>query len=521
MADDLPILCPPVPWTSKDNGGFLITNLDLIRSDDCANQLNVIKEWPQTEIYPMLDALNNISNIPWGINNRVLDIIIEAYIKMFDEDMRKWGVSRNDPNGPPSRLLQLFAKMKRSRGEIFYKLLVGNHFRNKVFWFAHSVDYRGRLYPTPPILSYTASDINRSLLLFDEKKPLGSDGLEWLKLYCVNLKGKNKRESLSERIKYANESIDDILDSADKPLTGQMWWIDSDEPWQTLTCCIEIANAIRSPDPSQYLSGFPVQIDGTCNSLQHYAALNRDKELAISVNLTSTEKPQDAYSMFAEMLEKYRVEDAQNNSSIAKALEGYVTRSNVKKMITALVYGSGKERAKSTIEKTLRAIPDFPRDLSDEASRFLAEKAYLVFYEKFQSAKTIQKWLNRCAKYISTDHNSQIEWVTPLGWPVIQPRTLNELDIKQPGSGMNQFLSTEQGAIAPNFIHSLEASHMVLTSLNCEKAGITFISEHDSYGTHACNLPCLNDINREQFLLLYSQPILENLALFFRNKYPK
>ena len=39
---------------------------------------------------------------------------------------------------------------------------------------------------------------------------------------------------------------------------GKKWWMNADEPWQALACCMEIANAVRSPDPAQYISHFPV-----------------------------------------------------------------------------------------------------------------------------------------------------------------------------------------------------------------------------------------------------------------------
>lgn len=34
--------------------------------------------------------------------------------------------------------------------------------------------------------------------------------------------------------------------------------MDTDEPWQALACCMEIAKASRSPDPAAYISHFPV-----------------------------------------------------------------------------------------------------------------------------------------------------------------------------------------------------------------------------------------------------------------------
>lgn len=39
---------------------------------------------------------------------------------------------------------------------------------------------------------------------------------------------------------------------------GKKWWMNADEPWQALACCMEIANAVRSPDPVEFISHFPV-----------------------------------------------------------------------------------------------------------------------------------------------------------------------------------------------------------------------------------------------------------------------
>ena len=72
--------------------------------------------------------------------------------------------------------------------------------------------------------------------------------------------------------------------------------MESDEPWQTLAACIELQDALMSPDPSKYVSHLPIHQDGSCNGLQHYAALGRDLQGAQSVNLTPLSSPQDVYS---------------------------------------------------------------------------------------------------------------------------------------------------------------------------------------------------------------------------------
>merc|ERR1719499_330607 len=71
----------------------------------------------------------------------------------------------------------------------------------------------------------------------------------------------------------------------------------------------------------------------------------------------------------------------------------------------------------------------------------------------------------------------------------------------------------------PNFIHSLDSSHMMLTSLHLWSQGVTFASVHDCFWTHACDVEALNRACREQFVALHSSPILENLSQHFLDNF--
>lgn len=93
------------------------------------------------------------------------------------------------------------------------------------------MDFRGRTYPIPPHLNHLGSDLCRSLLLFKEGKPLGKRGLYWIKIHLANLSGRDKI-SFNDRIKFVDENMDNIIDSADYPLTGKRWWLNADSPWQ-------------------------------------------------------------------------------------------------------------------------------------------------------------------------------------------------------------------------------------------------------------------------------------------------
>jgi DNA-directed RNA polymerase, mitochondrial len=70
----------------------------------------------------------------------------------------------------------------------------------------------------PPHFNHLGSDVARSMILFAEGKPLGVDGLRRLKIHLVNLTDLKKKASIDERAQYADDILDDILDSADQPL---------------------------------------------------------------------------------------------------------------------------------------------------------------------------------------------------------------------------------------------------------------------------------------------------------------
>lgn len=84
-------------------------------------------------------------------------------------------------------------------------------------YFPHNIDFRGRVYPIPPNLSHIGDDLARGLLQFGEAKPLGVEGLKWLRVHLANLYGFDKY-SIEQRALFADTHREDIFDSADQPL---------------------------------------------------------------------------------------------------------------------------------------------------------------------------------------------------------------------------------------------------------------------------------------------------------------
>ncbi|KAM6963404.1 LOW QUALITY PROTEIN: DNA-directed RNA polymerase, mitochondrial [Aplochiton taeniatus] len=546
----IPMLCPPLPWTSAKFGAYLLTPTKIMRTVDGAVQHDLLLDRCQEQdLHAVLDSLNQLGNCAWRINKPLLDIIISIF---NDRGSEKLDVPPPVSEAPPAPHFNphdpaltsaekahvkrevIKAKKKASemhslRMDALYKLSIANHVRDQVFWFPHNMDFRGRTYPCPPYFNHLGSDVTRAVLVFAEGKPLGPGGLDWLKIHLVNLTGLKKRSSLAGRLEYSNSIMEDILDSADRPLTGKKWWMNADEPWQALACCMEIANAVRSPDPARFISHFPVHQDGSCNGLQHYAALGRDVIGATSVNLMPCEVPQDVYSGVAQQVEEFRARDAEKGLKIAQVLEGFISRKVVKQTVMTVVYGVTRYGGRLQIEKRLKEIDHFPKEYVWDASHYLVSQVFSGLKEMFTGTREIQDWLTESARLIAKS-GSTVEWVTPLGLPIVQPyhRTRNHL-LKSSIQHVNLQIShdakerpdtvKQKNAFPPNFIHSLDSTHMMLTALYCYSAGLTFVSVHDCFWTHALTVDTMNKVCREQFVALHSQPILQELSNFLLQKY--
>lgn len=211
---------------------------------------------------------------------------------------------------------------------------------------------------------------------------------------------------------------------------------------------------------------------------------------------------------------------------LAKALKDKITRKTIKQTVMTTVYNVTFYGAKLQIQRQLEDQTDLPRDQIIAASGYIADKTFSSIKKLFKSARLIQDWLSESAYLISRVHNTPISWCTPLGLHITQPyfRRIAQSNKKSNKSPKQMEFSTpnyvkQRNAFPPNFIHSLDSCHMMLTALNCERAGVTFVSVHDCFWTHASTTHLMNQICREQFVSLHSLPLLENLSDYFIKNY--
>jgi len=563
MARNLPMLVEPKPWTRFDRGGFLKKRTKVMRIRGSRGQTEALRDAPLERVF---EGLNALGKLKWCVNTDVLDVCQAAW-----DQKLAIGELPSQTNHPiaefPSEEEKLEdekaywqavyrikkAKAKNSdlhslRCDAQIKLGIAQNFRNDNFYFPYNMDFRGRAYPIPPNLNHLGNDMSRGLLAFADKKPLGPRGLFWLKVQVANLCGYDKA-SFEDRALWTEARMDHIRDSASNPLDGDRWWLDAENPWQALATCMELVRALDSPVPEEFMSGMPVHMDGSCNGLQHYAALGRDFEGGKQVNLVDGEKPRDVYSgVCAIVVDKIAKEAARTpgpddtelqlrENANAKLIEGMIDRKVVKQTVMTSVYGvtfiGARKQIQNRLEEKLAASGKLSEEeiekLAYSAASYVASITMDALTELFTGARNIMTWLASCARVVAAK-GQPVNWVTPLGLPVSQPyrhgglvtvRTvLQTVQVVHESDDLNVHVMKQKSAFPPNFVHSLDSTHMLLTSIKMQSRGLSFTAVHDSYWTHPCSVDEMNHELRDCFRDLYSSPILEDLLESFELRYP-
>ena len=164
-----------------------------------------------------------------------------------------------------------------------------------------------------------------------------------------------------------------------------------------------------------------------------------------------------------------------------------------------------------------------------QASGYLARITMDVMGDLFTGAKETMNWLTTCARLIS-QHGYPVAWVSPIGLPAIQPYRLKKpatlltlmqtVTLVEESDDLPIHKARQVTAFPPNFVHSLDSSHMLFTALEMDARGLAFSAVHDSFWTHACDIDEMNDVLRTTFVNLYEQPLLENQKKSWEMRYP-
>ena len=588
IARHMPMVCKPRPWSGYNEGGYLEAKNDVLRVKhfDVSQKLYAKAAAERGDLDQVFKGLDVLAQTGWRINQEVFKVMLEAWNTGEEianlAPMNKVFAEQDEPaeDASPREKYHYFKHLqmiKNEKGGLHsqrcfqnFQMEVAKAFSKETFYLPHNVDFRGRAYPIPPYLNQMGADNSRGLLMFADGRPLGEKGFEWLKIHLANVCGYDKA-SLRDRAQYVDTHIVDIRDSAENPLSGKRWWLRAEDPWQCLATCFELIKAIDSGDPHSFVSYLPIHQDGTCNGLQHYAALGGDMAGARQVNLEPGAKPADVYTGVAELVKAEIKRDTEQGNRLAKELDGKITRKIVKQTVMTNVYGVTFVGARAQVKKQLEALwPELhEKKLLGPSSTYIAKKIFKGLGSLFEGAHAIQSWFGDCAVRITSsispsqlrgmsknknkkiekvdrrisrelsfaerktvdqdDFRSSVVWTTPLKLPVVQPYRVakaNKIKTHMASITLKESSYTDSvdrrkqlQAFPPNFIHSLDATHMMLSALKATEHGLTFTAVHDSFWTHAADIDDLNLLLRDAFIRMHSEDIVGRLAEEFKLRY--
>ena len=537
----LPMVVPPVTW-EDGKGGYLFQPLNLVKP-------NLSGDWKasrsEVDMPRVVKAVNNLQATEWRINRRVLPVVKQLWAvgggwaslptseplpvpppefdwgSASDTEKKEWKIQA-------TRIHDENARLGSKRKSIIHKLWIAAKLSTRdVIYFPWQLDWRGRAYPVPSHLHPQSDDVGRSLLEFASDCELGERGQHWLRIHLANCY-RHEKDSFSGHAEWVRSNWSHIEQSANNPFDYR-WWSLAKKPWLSLAACFELAEA----GPT-YGSHLPVQVDGSCNGLQHFSAMGRDAFGGKLVNLLPGDEPESVYEVIADEVNKLIERDVRKKgwwrtptdklegvtyTEVAQRWLGNVTPDTVKRPAMTIVYG-------------LTFAGMMKQYLADGACDGLSgsvidNTAYLrdVTWEALDGALTgaasIMDWLRSVAA-IASEHGNALRWETPIGFPVIQEylkqkethiyTALQKLTLREPNREKGINVTRQIRGLPPNFVHSMDASHMMTTILNCAERGITdFSMIHDSFGVHAAKVDDLNAALREEFVNMYSGNILVDM----------
>ena len=547
----LPTVIRPRDWEGLTGGGYYGSDTTMVKQP-----INGSYEHHQ----PLLEAgcmdttqkaLNVLQRTPYAINDRVLKVMEHAWERAWEigglppnEDMAlpeypEGAQSRRD-YGKANDIHKAWAKQTRNvydanhvrmskRISIEATLRAAKEYRSEpAFYFPHQCDFRGRFYPMPYELNPQGSEHSRALLQFAEGKPVNDhDAVNWHMVHGANTYGMDKG-SMKDRIDWVKEHGELILKVGRKPLAQDSleFWTKADKPFMFLAWAIDFWD-VYNDKPSH----IAVAMDGSCNGLQHFSAMLRDPIAASAVNLQPSDLPQDIYQEVADRvnakLQKAKRKGGQAGFWATDFLSMGVDRKVCKRSVMVMPYGGTLHATRNYVEQECRArLGEKCNDPTmQKAMSWLAGLVHDSTHETVQSAKLAMDWLQYVAR-IATEKGKHLHWTTPSGFVAAQ-RYVKSTKVKTRFLGINNVKmdfdlraftdkiapSESANAIAPNYVHSLDASALAETVVRSGLSSVHMV--HDDYGTHAADAQHLATVLREVFVDMYAET---NLLMDFKRQ---
>lgn len=539
----LPMVTLPRRWENVEEGGYYTFKLPMIKT----HNRKYLKGMMSHDMPLEYECINSLQETSWSVNDRVLDVMMKVW-----EDRGSWnGIPNRDPldippcPAPPGmqkqdmspEMQKEFMSWKTTASTVynenarrFSKVLqfvrtmgmARQMSEYDKFHFVYQSDFRGRKYTVSSFLTPQGPEYAKGLLLFSKGMPIDSDEqADWLAIHGANCFGVDK-VSYEKRIKWVDDHADQIIASAEDPLSF-LWWNEAEDPWLFLAFCFEWNEFLEQG--FGYMSRIPVQLDGSNNGLQNFSAMLRDPIGGKATNLLPSDTPQDIYQDVADLvLEKVKVlAESGDTMAIQWRDSGFINRKLCKRPVMVVPYGGTRHSCRGYVLQYLKdefakgEVNPWAQEDHDMflPSFWLSQILWEAIGEIVIGARECMKWIQDCSSIVAKE-DKPLVWKTPTNFIVHQEyydykehRIYSYIDgtlvkplVREYNSKMDTFRN--RNGSAPNFVHSLDASHLTFSVHECNKYGVTDYSMiHDSYGVHAHHVPRMARSLREAFSDMY------------------
>lgn len=533
----LPTLMAPEPWVELDRGGYKLDD-ELSHGDfffrvRTADQKQKYCELLNNKsISHLFEAVNMCQNTAWTINSKVLGVVKE----LWENNVEVGSLCRREivkfPKRPDSgspaamkawRKTMAFWRhknmdIKLERASVSRMLWMAERFDQKVFFFPHNMDFRGRLYPFVTGLSPQGTDLARGLLQFGQFQMITKQkDMDWIMIRGANAYGQDKK-TFSNRIKWVISNQDQILAAANDPIRYVAFWSKAEEPFQFLAFCFEYEQWMAKGWVETRL---PILLDATSSVYQMVAMLFRDEDLAALTNLRSNPIPADFYKYIQDQVQERFCKIGTHDPVFSKISELEVTRELIKALVMPYMYGSTKHTAVTILQRWLQDNhpKEFWFSLKQKGLHAIVKELYGLVDRSLPILPKAREWLVETGKNLARGKTSVVFW-SELGMPIIQEcpgykskifktylTGIASISILEPTG--KQSMRQHGLSFPANFIHSLDASilHMVLMQLNSSFIK-SVMAVHDCFGTHANYVEDLRRLIRQAYFKIFKNPLI-------------
>jgi DNA-directed RNA polymerase len=565
-----PMVCPPIPWTLEERGGFLLdpprrwgelvhSNLGTVPSQTALDALNRLQAQPYKINTYILDLQKQLLNQTWEIGSfrsyekdtwkaEHFPIVDSEHLDSLDKSSSEYkSLMRKLRNAYHNQKLD--EKKSCTPRRIVY---LAEEFRDETFWTPFFTDSRLRLYPQSE-LSITGGDYVKGLLVNANPKPITASTRDELLIAIATSGdfGKVSKKSFVERLEWGEEFVktEEFRAMVEDPFHCRKW-MDADECFQFLSYCEEYYALFVSFE--RRFTRVWIGKDQTCSGIQILSSMIGDAKAMEFTNVIPSEFPKDAYGEVArcaivlltdknwlsEQYDKFKQKDDKWNAANPDLKQRktkfshkipleLVDRGLCKHSVLITGYGGSSMTKREHILDDLKKVEDL-----DFQDRILVVNAILdAMTLAFPQYKELNDWFRSAAITACKGGAQQLKWYTPNGSLIVQDYREPEFTIVRThaasGGHYSRLISDDHGdtyvmtgwgdvkgskhssAIAANLVHSLDAT-IIQNGMVRLKEGVDCVTVHDCLYFQPGYEEDVVPVFRQAFYGVVTTPVLQS-----------